>query len=138
MTDITRPDASVVYGAFDGHRAATASLGSAEAASTATILPMPAAPAAQPSDGDGPPKRPAPPVPGISGPGRARMNAHTLRRLREARMLSQEDLAYEFERRKIQISIATIKRAETWHQVRFRIVRGFAEFYGVSFEDLLS
>jgi transcriptional regulator with XRE-family HTH domain len=69
--------------------------------------------------------------------GQVMLNTLTLRRLRKSRLLSQQELVYEFQRRNIQVSIATIKRAETGHAVRFRIVRELARYFGVSFDDLL-
>ena len=65
------------------------------------------------------------------------LNADVLRELRESRMLSREEMANLFEVRNIRISIATIKRAETWHPVRYRIAREFARFFGVPVETLL-
>lgn len=83
------------------------------------------APAAPPSD-DGPLKK-----------GQVLLSKSTLRRLRESRLLSQQELIYDFQRHNVSISIATIKRAETGHAVRYRIARKLADYYGVSFDDLL-
>ncbi len=75
------------------------------------------------------------------GKGNARgsvwLNGDTLCQLREAKCMSQEELVHDFERRNIRVSIATIKRAETGHAVRYRIVRELARYFGVSFDDLL-
>lgn len=62
-------------------------------------------------------------------PGRVCLNADRLRLLRQARLMSQQDLANDFSRRNIQISIATIKRAEAGHPVRYRIVRELASYF---------
>lgn len=143
MTDTTPSASSVVYGVFDGSRAAPATLASADAAapthlawpvpdgSTAahplpTHVPAPLPLAACPL-GDGNPKK----------KGAVLLNADVLRELRESRMLSQEEMANLFEVRNIRISIATIKRAETWHPTRYRIAREFARYFGVPVEALL-
>lgn len=65
------------------------------------------------------------------------INANRLRRLRESRLLSQQDLSEAIFDRNLQVSIATIKRAETGHAVRFRIVRALAKYFEVPFDDLL-
>lgn len=140
MTDTTPSASSVVYGVFDGSRAAPTTLDSADAAhlawpvpdgSTAaqplpthTLSPLPSA-ASPPGDGN--PKK----------KGAVLLNADVLRQLRELRMLSQEEMANLFEVRNIRISIATIKRAETWHPTRYRIAREFARYFGVPVETLL-
>jgi Helix-turn-helix len=66
------------------------------------------------------------------------LNALMLRRLRESRLLSQQDVADDCWRRNIQLSIATIKRVERSHRVRFRIAHTLAGYYGVPVDDLLS
>ncbi len=71
------------------------------------------------------------------GKGRAFINAARLRELRESRLLSQQDLADDCFRRRLQVSIATIKRAETGHAVRYRIVRELARYFEVPFDTLL-
>lgn len=71
------------------------------------------------------------------GKGRAFINAARLRQLRESRLLSQQDLADDCFRRRLQVSIATIKRAETGHAVRYRIVRELARYFEVPFDTLL-
>lgn len=85
--------------------------------------------------------RQAPPVPPSEGrpmkKGQVVLSKSTLCRLREAKCMSQEELANDFDLRRIRVSIATIKRAETGHAVRYRIVRELARYYGVSFDDLL-
>lgn len=65
------------------------------------------------------------------------MNAARLRQLRESRLLSQQDLCEAIFDRNLQVSIATIKRAETGHAVRFRIVRALAHYFDVPPGDLL-
>lgn len=62
-------------------------------------------------------------------PGRVQVDADLLRELRRNRLLSQQDLADECWRRNIRVSIATIKRAESGHAVRFRIVRELARCF---------
>lgn len=64
------------------------------------------------------------------------MDASRLRALRESRLLSQQDLADALWDRNIQVSIATIKRAETGHAVRYRILRELARFFEVPFDAL--
>jgi hypothetical protein len=54
-----------------------------------------------------------------------------LRHLRQARCMSQQDLADDCWRRNIQLSLTTIKRAEAGRPVRFRIAREFARCLGV-------
>ena len=63
--------------------------------------------------------------------------AQRLRQLRESRLLSQQDLCEAIFDRNLQVSIATIKRAETGHAVRFRIVRALAHYFDVPAGDLL-
>lgn len=65
-------------------------------------------------------------------PGRVRLDASLLRRLRQARFMSQQDLADDCWRRNIQLSLSTIKRAEGGRAVRFRIAREFARCFDVS------
>lgn len=135
MTDTTPSASSVVYGVFDGSRA-TPSLSPADAASLAPALPavpLAAVLAAVPPSGSSD-------DPGDSGPfkgGAVLLNATLLRRLREAKLLSQQELADALCLVHIQVSIATIKRAETGHRVRFRIARQLARYFGVAFDDLL-
>ena len=143
MTDITPSASSVVYGVFDGSRALPAPLTAADAgASGHLIWSMP--------DGS-PPGHPLPthtpsPLPLAASPpgngnpkkkGAVLLDANALRELRESRMLSQEEMANLFDVRNIRISIATIKRAETLHAVRYRIAREFARFFGIPVEMLL-
>lgn len=143
MTDTTPSIASVVYGVFDGSRAAPTSLTPADADAFGNLVwSMP--------DGSTPPRAlsthsPSPlPLatcpPGDGNPkkkGAVLLNADLLRELRESRVLSQEEMANLFEVRNIRISIATIKRAETWHPTRYRIAREFARYFGVPVEALL-
>ncbi|MEQ1514051.1 MAG: helix-turn-helix transcriptional regulator [Lysobacteraceae bacterium] len=138
MTDTNPSASSVVYGVFDGSRALPAPLTPADASASGDLIrstpahlllihtPSPLPLAASPP-GDGNPKK----------KGAVLLNADVLRQLRELRMLSQEEMANLFEVRNVRISIATIKRAETWHPVRYRIAREFARFFGVPVETLL-
>lgn len=57
------------------------------------------------------------------------LDAALLRRLRQARMFSQQDLADDCWRRNIRLSLTTIKRAEAGRVVRFRIAREFARCF---------
>lgn len=67
-----------------------------------------------------------------AAPGRVQLDADLLRRLRQARFMSQQDLANDCWRRNIQLSLSTIKRAELGRAVRLRIVREFARCFDVS------
>ena len=138
MSDTNPSASSVVYGVFDGSRAASTPLTPADAGAYGDLIrstpahPLPTytpspLPLAASPPGDGNPKK----------KGAVLLNADVLRELRESRMLSQEEMANLFEVRNIRISIATIKRAETWHPVRYRIAREFARFFGVPVETLL-
>ncbi len=143
MTDTTPSASSVVYGVFDSSRAAPTPLTPADAGASGHLIwsaadgsipdnslpahtPSPPSSAAAPPGGGNPKKK-----------GAVLLDADALRELRESRMLSQEEMANLFDIRNIQISIATIKRAETWHAVRRRIAREFACFFGVPVESLL-
>lgn len=140
MTDTHPSGSSVVYGVFDGSRAVSAPLTPADAAASGPLAwpaldgatpghasPVPSPlPAPAPPPGDGIPKK----------KGSVLLDADVLRALRESRMLSQEEMANLFDVRNIRISIATIKRAETGHAVRYRIAREFARFFGVPVETL--
>ena len=139
MTDTTPSTSSVVYGVFDGNRTSPALSSTEAAASAAPALTLPPT-MLLPSRTSEPSSELRPESPPASGKllrGKVRINAATLRGLREARYLSQQELVYDFERRNFQVSIATIKRAETGHDVRFRIARELARYFGVSFDDLL-
>ena len=65
-------------------------------------------------------------------PGRIRLDASRLRELRQTCLMSQQDLANDFWRRNIQVSIATIKRAEAGQAVRYRVARELARYFGLS------
>lgn len=65
------------------------------------------------------------------------LDGDTLRRLRLSRCMSQQDLANDCWHRDIRVSIATIKRAECGHPVRFRIARELARCFEVPVEQLL-
>lgn len=65
------------------------------------------------------------------------LDADVVRTLREKRLLSQDALAERCHQQRIQVSIATIKRAETWHPVRYRIAHNLARVFSVPIEDLL-
>ncbi|MGH8079331.1 MAG: helix-turn-helix domain-containing protein [Lysobacter sp.] len=63
--------------------------------------------------------------------GQVVLDSAELRRLRQSRLLSQQDLADDCWRRNIRVSIATIKRAESGRAVRFRIAHELARCFGV-------
>lgn len=65
------------------------------------------------------------------------LDSGMLRRLRTARLMSQQDLADECWRRNIRVSIATIKRAEAGHAVRYRVARELARCFDVPVADIL-
>ncbi|MDX2299906.1 MAG: helix-turn-helix transcriptional regulator [Xanthomonadaceae bacterium] len=69
------------------------------------------------------------PEPTTACPGRIRLDAARLRELRQTRLMSQQDLANDFWRRNIQVSIATIKRAEAGQAVRYRVARELARYF---------
>ena len=129
MTDTTLTDATSLN-VFDGSRQPLC-LSPADAAmhtALSSAAPTPVAPSSSPpsSAGEGGPC-----------PGRLLLNAAALRRLRNARLLSQQDLADDCWRRNIRVSIATIKRAESGHAVRFRIARELARCFDVPVDRLL-
>lgn len=159
MSDTTPSDASVVFGAFDGNRPLPTATPADAAASPPVgtnlggALPMeqPPAPILLPPPVPSPPRLyvvpcpasippSAPPTPGgrdLIALGRILLNANTLRRLRHGRMLSQQDMADDCWRRNFRVSIATIKRAESGHAVRFRIARELARYFDVPVTDLV-
>lgn len=63
--------------------------------------------------------------------GHVMLDSALLRQLRQARLMSQQDLADDCWRRNIQLSLTTIKRAEAGRAVRFRIAREFARSFDV-------
>jgi transcriptional regulator with XRE-family HTH domain len=63
--------------------------------------------------------------------GRVVLDAGVLKKLRNSRQLSQEELANECANRHFRVSISSIKRAETGKPVLFRIARELARFYAV-------
>lgn len=65
------------------------------------------------------------------------LDGDILRRLRLSRYMSQQDLANDCWHRGIQVSIATIKRVECGHPVRFRIARELARCFEVPVEQLV-
>ena len=145
MTDSPVSPIPVVLCALLDDARPQSSLSPSEAAALAepTTGPSSAPAGAPPSAPPDPPAGVVIPWPGPTPPadprGRVRLNGALLRRLRNARLLSQQDLAYEFEDRNIRISIATIKRVESpgGAMVRFRIAREFAKYHGVPVEMLL-
>jgi DNA-binding XRE family transcriptional regulator len=69
--------------------------------------------------------------------GKVLLNCTLLRQLRLHRLLSQQDLANDCWRRNIQLSIATIKRAELGHAVRFRIAHELARCFNVPVQQIV-
>lgn len=69
--------------------------------------------------------------------GHVMLDSALLRHLRQARLMSQQDLAEDCWRRNIQVSLTTIKRAETGRAVRFRIAREFARVFDVPVTKIL-
>lgn len=65
------------------------------------------------------------------------LDSGMLRRLRTARLMSQQDLADECWRRNIRVSIATIKRAEAGHAVRYRVARELARCFDIPVGEIL-
>lgn len=139
-----------MFGTFDGNRT-TSSIAPADAAACPPVVPFPegALPWEQRPTILLPPHVQAPPrlyvVPCPAAPegelvtrGRILLSADMLRRLRHGQMLSQQDMADDCWRRNFRISIATIKRAESGHAVRFRIARELARYFNVSVTDLVS
>ncbi len=72
-----------------------------------------------------------------AAPGRVLLDSGLLRELRLTRLMSQQDLADDCWRRNIQVSIATIKRAEAGRAVRFRIARELARYFEVQTTSIL-
>lgn len=93
------------------------------------------APSSATSEHSGPLLLPASAAPLLSQ-GRIRLDPEALRTLRLSRLLSQRDMAVDCWRRKVQVSIATIKRVERGHPVRFRVARELARYYAVPLERL--
>lgn len=63
--------------------------------------------------------------------GHVLLDSALLRQLRQAKCMSQQDLADDCWRRNIPLSLTTIKRAELGRAVRFRIAREFARCFDV-------
>jgi hypothetical protein len=93
-------------------------------------------------DGEGQPANPAGERSGSAGAsplsaaerlhrGHVQLDSALLRRLRQGKLMSQQDLADDCWRRNIQLSLTTIKRAEAGRAVRFRIAREFARCFDV-------
>ena len=69
--------------------------------------------------------------------GHVMLDSALLRRLRQARFMSQQDLADDCWRRNIPLSLTTIKRAELGRAVRFRIAREFARCFDVPVDRIV-
>jgi len=70
--------------------------------------------------------------------GRMLLNSKNLKKLRKIKGLSQEKLAQECKDHRIQLSIASIKRAETGKQVLYRTAAALASYYQVSIDEICS
>ena len=68
--------------------------------------------------------------------GRVALRGDTLKALRYQACMSQEEVAAECKRQQIQVSVATLKRAEAGQSVIFRTARELAKYYRVSVETL--
>jgi hypothetical protein len=142
--DITPSASSVVYGVYDGSRTAHTPLTPADAGASGDLIrSMPdGSPSGHSLLNHSPSPLPLPTAPPSNGKpkkktGSLLLDANVLRELRESRMLSQEEMVNLFDVRNIRISIATIKRAETGHAVRYRIACEFAGYFCVPVEALL-
>ncbi|NQZ12456.1 MAG: AAA family ATPase [Algicola sp.] len=69
--------------------------------------------------------------------GRIALNADTLKRLRKKKGLSQDKLADECADRHLQVSVASIKRAEAGKNVLYRIVLNLADFFDIAVTTLI-
>lgn len=156
MTDTTPFGAAGTLVALDGSRP-TVSLSPADAAAEGALAPVtpgagwPAPPcdADSAQAGGSPPQEPpgsgagssASPPPGPPkrfAKGSVFLRAEVLRFLRHQKLLSQQDMVDDCDRRHIRLSIATIKRAELGvDAVRYRTAHGFAQYFGVAVELLL-
>ena len=69
--------------------------------------------------------------------GHVMLDSTLIRRLRQSRLMSQQELADDCWNRNIPLSLTTIKRAELGHAVRFRIAREFARCFAVPVMELV-
>ncbi len=69
--------------------------------------------------------------------GHVMLDSVLIRGLRQGKLMSQQDLADDCWRRNIQLSLTTIKRAESGRAVRFRIAREFARCFDVPVMKIL-
>lgn len=69
--------------------------------------------------------------------GHVMLDSALLRQLRQANLMSQQDLADYCWRHNIQLSLTTIKRAEAGHAVRFRIARELARCFDVVVTEIV-
>ncbi|GAA4797171.1 helix-turn-helix transcriptional regulator [Lysobacter hankyongensis] len=70
-------------------------------------------------------------------PGSVLLDGAELRRLRHARLMSQQELADHCEDRRYRVSLPTIKRAELGRRVRFRVARELARCFDVPVLQIL-
>ncbi|UXI67058.1 helix-turn-helix transcriptional regulator [Tahibacter amnicola] len=87
-----------------------------------------------------PPAWPVTPLGPVEYPARGyvALNSHLIRKLRQSRLMSQQDMAHDCGRCNVRVSIATIKRAESGRVVRFRIARELARYFGTPVSHLLA
>jgi len=70
--------------------------------------------------------------------GKVILSASYLKELRRNNGLSQEKLAQKIKMQKLNLSIATIKRAEAGKMVNYGTAFTLAEFYNIAVADLFS
>lgn len=73
----------------------------------------------------------------VPKPGSVLLDGAELRRLRQSRLMSQQELADHCEDRRYRVSLATIKRAELGRRVRFRVARELARCFDVPVLQIL-
>jgi DNA-binding XRE family transcriptional regulator len=66
------------------------------------------------------------------------LDGNELRRLRHCKLMSQQELADDCERRHVRVALATIKRAESGTRVRFRVARELARCFEVPVLQIVS
>lgn len=69
--------------------------------------------------------------------GRVTLSVQQLKALRQRQGLSQEAVAEQCVERRLCLSLASIKRAESGKPVLYRTARHFAAFYGIAVEALI-
>lgn len=69
--------------------------------------------------------------------GRVFLVSEILKDLRSEKLQSQEEMAFSCSDRKIRVSIASIKRAETGKPVIYRVARELARYFDVPVQKLI-